>query len=293
MIRFLNLVVPLALIFSSSLYGARCVKIPESHDIVTAYHLSPHKKNELYDTYVRNRIPGKIKPDNYHITLSWVKNVQPKDHFLLQKHLQKVAEQYFNSATFTVDSIKRYAVNRGLNGGLVLTPKANEVRKFKIINQRLHRELQKFNTKHQCNYGFHRDVEALNFEPHITVANTSHIHNFGINRDQTIKDIILKIKAKPFEVLHSPIQNRGVKKSAPVSTNMQTKNKKTRKMASKTLAKKKAQLKQHVKQKKTIKKPASKRRPIKKQISRKPAAKSKVRIKNTQHYRLKRSVRKK
>lgn len=294
MVRFLNLVVLLTLIFSSLLYGAKRTKIPGPQDIVTAYHLSPQKKNELYDTYVRNRIPGKIKPDNYHITLSWVKNVQPKDHFLLQKHLQKVAEQHFNSATFTVDSIKRYAVNRGLNGGLILTPKANEVKKFKVINQRLHTELHKFNVKHHSNYVFHRDVQTPLFEPHITVANTSHIHKFGINRDQTIKDITVKIKAKSFEVLHSPIQNRGVKKRISVSKHKQIKNKKTNRKATRIQKGiNKAQAKKHAKQQKTIGKPTSKRRSVKKQIFRKSIIKSKTMRKNKKGHKLKRFVVKK
>ncbi|MBY0501395.1 MAG: hypothetical protein K2P93_05280 [Alphaproteobacteria bacterium] len=238
MVRFLNLAVLFTLVFTSSLYGAKPAKILGPQDIVTVYRLSPQKKNELYDAYVRNHIPGKTKPDNYHVTLGWVKDVHPKDHSLLQKHLQKIADNYLNSTTFTVDSIKRYVVNRGLNGGLVLVPKANEVRKFRVINQHLHRELQKFNTKHHCRYAFHRDVEVPLFDPHITIANTSHIQQFGINRDQAIKDITLKIKAKPLEVLHSPIRNPMVKKLTPVSKNTQIKNKKTRKTASRAFANK-------------------------------------------------------
>lgn len=294
MVRFLNLVVLLTLIFSPSLYGVKHAKIPKSQDIVTAYYLSPQKKNQLYNTYIRNSIPGKTKPDNYHITIGWVKNVQPKDHFLLQQHLQKVAEKYFNSATFTVDSIKRYVVNRGLNGGLILTPKANEARKFKVINQRLHTELHKFNVKHHSNYVFHRDVQTPLFEPHITVANTSHIHKFGINRDQTIKDITVKIKAKPFEVLHSPIQIPVVQKPISVSKHKQIKNKKTNRKATRIQkGVNKAQAKKHAKQQKTIGKPASKRRSVKKQIFRKSIIKSKTMMKNKKGHKLKRFVGKK
>ena len=251
----------------------------KTQDIVTAYHLSPQKKNELYNAYVRNCIPGKVIPDNYHITLGWVENVQPKDHSLLKKHLQKTAEQYYNSATFTVNSIKRYTVNRGTNGGLILAPKPNEVRKFQIINQRLYAELQKFNKEHRCNYKFHRDVEVLKFEPHITIANTSHIHQFGINRDQIIKDITVKIRTKPCEVLHPSIQIPLVKKPIPTPKNTQAK-----KIAPKASAKKKVipttrrskgtvNKVQAVKSQKVMKNPPPRIRIAKKRISQKPTAK--------------------
>ena len=246
-------------------------------DVVIAYHLSTQKKQELYGKYVVNMIPGKTRPDNYHVTLGWVQNVQPKHHNLLQTRLQKIADQQLASATFSVDSLKKYLVHRQPNQSpLVLTPKASEIGKLKLINQILYKELQKFNAQNKCNYKFHRDVEKNTFEPHITISNNNHITKHGINRDQTIRIVTQKIKAYPLSVLHPtkvPVIIRKVavkKKPAPQKKIV---------IKTKPAPKKKIVVQKKPAPKKKIvikKKPAPKKKIV---VKKKPAPKKKIVVK--------------
>jgi 2'-5' RNA ligase/ADP-ribose pyrophosphatase YjhB (NUDIX family) len=173
-------------------------------DVVVMYSLPLPKNQELFNRFVNQAIPGKIMPDWYHVTLAWVPNVKSTHAPLLQNHLQTIANQFLGSATFTVDSAKRYLVgNRGPNScGLVLSPRAQEIVQFKSINQRLQTEIQNFNQQHNENYQSLPDCSPGVFEPHITLARSRYINHLGLDRDRLLATVNQKINTGTFEALH-------------------------------------------------------------------------------------------
>ncbi len=173
-----------------------------TRDIVTTYNLSSHKKQVLYDNIVKNNIPGKVKPDAYHVTLGWIKGVNQNDYTALNTHLTAIANAHFFGTTFTADSVKPYTVNRSpLACPLVLVPQATEVAKFKTINLALFDGLQNYNALHGTNYRFYSDTHPIKFDPHVTLVNTSSIKQGNLNPAQIISTINPKIRGKSFEFL--------------------------------------------------------------------------------------------
>lgn len=61
-----------------------------AEDLIISYSIPPHKKSILFDTLVRNIVPGKTTPDDYHITLGVVKKVKPADFTLLGNLLKSI-----------------------------------------------------------------------------------------------------------------------------------------------------------------------------------------------------------
>ncbi|OJW53418.1 MAG: hypothetical protein BGO67_01590 [Alphaproteobacteria bacterium 41-28] len=188
-----------------------------TRDIIITYNLPPHKNQALFDNIVHNNIPGKANPDNYHVTLAWIKNVNPNDYPLLQARLQAVANAHLPQATFTASAVRRYTVNRGHNAcPLVLVPQPQEVANFKNIGLALFDEVHNFNVANGTNYQSHLDLHPIVQDPHITLANTHFIQQNNLNRDQIINGINPIIRERGLEFLQIAAAPAPIAAPAPV-----------------------------------------------------------------------------
>jgi hypothetical protein len=177
---------------------------PEGRDLVISYSIPSKKRQVLFQDVVKGSIAGKTRPDDYHITLGWVKNVDSSDYAVLRNHLNNIASTYLDQrTTFTAAAAKPYLVNRTANRcGVVLTPKPQEAARFKNINKALHQELKHYNQHTGNTYAFHKDLLPLAYVPHISLATTNHIQSLNLNRNRLIRQINSKINGKNIELLH-------------------------------------------------------------------------------------------
>lgn len=199
----------------------------EKDDLVVAYRLPPQKNWALFQRVVRGVIPGKVMPEDYHITLAVVKDVKWSDAGLLRHNLESIARIYRNKATFSPTLAKKYLVNRRPEkSSIVLAPKAEEVAELKTINKALHDALQVYNTQMGKEYVFHRDLLPKTYDPHLTLANKQFIKRNALDRDQLINRINTKLRKAPLELLHVGEAPKFKSKRAPRLKKRDVKNKK-------------------------------------------------------------------
>lgn len=172
-------------------------------DLVISCRIPPQKRHALFQTIVRNTVPGKVAPDDYRITLGIVKDVKHGDFVLLRNLLESVSQIHLNGATFTATSAARYLVNRAPDQSpIVLKPKPEETAKFQTLNRALHGILQGYNTQQGKNYVFHPDVTPGNYDPHVTLVDTPYIRDRVLDRDAIINRMNTQLNGQTLELLH-------------------------------------------------------------------------------------------
>jgi hypothetical protein len=194
--------------------------MPDANDLVIAYHIPHHKKHVLFQSLVQNAIPGKVVPDDYHVTLGIVRNVNNTDAGSLRRELESISDTHLNNATFTATAAKRYLVNRMPDRSpIVLSPRPEEIARFRGINVALHNHLQSYNTRMGKGYVFHGDTVPAAYDPHITLVNRHHIQHWALDRDQLLNRINTRLNGTSLELLQRPVphvQPRPAPQSRPV-----------------------------------------------------------------------------
>jgi 2'-5' RNA ligase len=167
-------------------------------NVLITFDMSIEQKEKIYNDIVRNAGLSKQGPDKYHITLAWVKGVDPEDAenlklFLREKLKERcetvIAIQNRESErgfSIRLDHAGRYLVGSRTPDGysvvLYLSPQSTD--QLKDINLYLSEQLGHF--KGRKPYQFVPDVSPDNFLPHITVANQAYIKNVLANPDDVI-----------------------------------------------------------------------------------------------------------
>lgn len=168
-------------------------------DLVIAYRLPLQKKELLFHTLIRDEIPGKWAPDNYHVTLAKLK-VKEKDFTHLGNLLNSVADISLKKLTFTPTKAEKYQVNRPADKApLVLIPKDAEYEAFKNLNRILHQTLQGYNAQAGKQYSFTPDTTT--YVPHVTVVDSNHISNYALDREALLTRLNSGLNGTNLELL--------------------------------------------------------------------------------------------
>jgi 2'-5' RNA ligase len=171
-------------------------------DVLITLYVCKERKHQIYDDVVKNTGLGKKGPDNYHVTIAQVKDVDPSDagnlKAFLTKKLKEKCRSYLikkgkNKGEIGIPVGLKHA-GRYLVGGrthhkcpivLYLSPSSHE--KMKDINRHLSQQLGHF--KGKKHYKFAADVSPENYIPHMTIADTAYINNADANRNDVISKL--------------------------------------------------------------------------------------------------------
>lgn len=201
---------------------------PLANDIVLTMDVP--QKQDIYNKFVAQTGLQKTAPDNYHVTVGWIKNVDPRDKIALSQYMKNKLATY-NNFPFTFSHADRYLVgNRTPNKcPLVLFPDQKSKQQFEAINFNLSNFLYNFQSVSGKKYTFFDDVKPGTYTPHFTLANTHHIATHAIDRNAVISEI--NVKLAKYKKAHR----------APYKTTLQAATKKNHQpLNKKVLAKKKA-----------------------------------------------------
>lgn len=169
-------------------------------DVLIKLIISKERQADIHANVVKYTGLGKTKPDNYHVTIAHVKNVDPKDKKALERFLKTELKKVVkNKIIWPAKFVKG---GRYLMGGrthdncpIVLYPSKRTAIILKTINAHLSNTLSNFKAPSKKVYKhFASDLQPISFTPHITLANTVYINNVGADRDAVISKIERNLK---------------------------------------------------------------------------------------------------
>lgn len=159
-------------------------------------HLKGGSTNQdIYNKFVTKTGLHKERSDNYHVTVGWIKNIDPQDKDSLNKHMRNKLNSYKHKHTFVFDHAGRYLVNRTPDRcPIVLFPDDETTNNLKKINVDLSTHLKNYKSVSGNKYSFIDDIMPGTYTPHVTLANSKHIEAMKVDRDESIKKINGKLR---------------------------------------------------------------------------------------------------
>lgn len=167
-----------------------------AHEIILVMDVSNRAQQDIYSTFITQTGLHKSAPDHYHVTVGWIRNIDPRDASSLTRYMTRKLASYKKVHTrFKVSHADRYLVGgrKFKRCPIVLYPKHDSRSKLEKINRNLARDLKCYKSITGKKYSFFRDVQPGTYTPHITLASTNHILTHHVNQNAAIKKVNSKI----------------------------------------------------------------------------------------------------
>jgi len=192
------------LLISSFIILAYCPNLwglTQVADVEITYSVPSLRKQELFDTFIKQNLPGKNQPDNYSLRLALIKNVKPEDQQNLTNLLQTLANQNLASATFTPQQAR---VTSAPTPTIAFVPRGFEAANLILTNQTLFNALARYNLSQSSQYTFQTDSMPGVYNPSITVASRSDFASPQVKPILVAAKMNALMARNSFDVLHDP-----------------------------------------------------------------------------------------
>lgn len=178
-------------------------------DLYLMFDIYPERKTKIHKEIVTRTGLGKKQPDNYHVTIASIKNIDEADHqsleMFLKAELKKICKEDLKKGkTIEIEvqlkDAARYTVNRNKEKcPVALFFDITSLKKLRGINKSLSDKLTDSNSTYSApsgkKYQFCADTKPGTYQPHITVADTGWVNKCSYTRDHIIGKLNEHIKA--------------------------------------------------------------------------------------------------
>jgi 2'-5' RNA ligase len=163
-------------------------------DLLIKFDIYEHRKVKIHNDIVKNTGLHKKEPDNYHLTVALIKDVDPLDFKALSTFLKEaltlkrpddIEIQLKDFGCYDVGS-HRKEVN---NQPIVTYPDAKSYGDLVALNKHLYEHMQTFKSPSGKKYAFFDETTPGTYKPHITIANKKYINDQKADR----ADVLAKL----------------------------------------------------------------------------------------------------
>jgi len=179
-------------------------------DLLIKFDIYPHRKVKIHNEIVKNTGLHKKEPDNYHLTVAMIKDVDPRDFSALSAFLKDAMKlkrpddieiELKNFGCYDVGA-HRKEVN---NQPIVAYPDTKSYGDLIALNKYLYEHMKSFKSPSGKKYTFFDETIPGTYKPHITIANTKHINDQKADRTDVLQKLMRNMEQhKPYKfMLHS------------------------------------------------------------------------------------------